>query len=72
MPFGRRQLGAGVAAVLGEVELAAGRQRRRRHVVGAPPDLHLVLAVLRRRLGLVQPGEAAVVALVEAPVLLRR
>ena len=42
--------------------------RRRRHVVAAPPDLHLVGAVLRRWSRPCPCPEVAVVALVEPPV----
>ena len=51
---------AGVARVV-------ERQRRRRHVIRAAPDLHLPLAVLLGGLRLVQALQRAVVALVEPP-----
>jgi hypothetical protein len=44
----------------------------RRNVVAAAPDLHLLLAVLGRGLGLVEALQGAVVALVEAPALVHR
>ena len=58
----------GVAAVAVGVVRVVGRDRRRPDVVAAPPDEHLLLAVLLGRLGLVPAGEVAVVALVEPPV----
>ena len=58
-----------VARIVSRVPLVVGRQRRRRDVVAAAPDLHLLLAVLRRGLRLVQPLQRAVVALVQPPVL---
>jgi hypothetical protein len=67
--LGRRNGDPGVARIAGEIERAARFQHRRRGVEAAAPDLHLVLAVLGRRLGLVQPGKPAVVTLVQAPVL---
>ncbi len=67
--LGVRQDGAGIAAVLGEVELAAGGQGRRRHVIGAAPHMHLVRPMLGRGLRLVEPGEAAIMTLVQPPVL---
>src|SRR6185503_433072 len=45
-------------------------ERRRRDVVAAPPDLDLRVAVLRRRLGLVQALQGAVVTLIETPASL--
>jgi hypothetical protein len=59
----------GIAAV---AALAAGvtrLQRRRRGVVAAAPDEHLRITVLRGHVGLVQALQAAVVALVQAPVV---
>ena len=50
------------------VERVVVGDRRRRHVVAAAPDLHLVGAVALGRLLLVAAGEVAVVALVEPPV----
>src|SRR3546814_3042614 len=67
--FGRRDIDAGVARVARQVPWRAGFERRRRDVEAAAPDLHLIITVLRRGLGLVEPGEAAIVALVEPPVL---
>lgn len=40
---------------------------RRWGIEGAPPDLHLSLAVLGCRLCLVQPSQASVVALIKPP-----
>ena len=54
--------------VVGVVLLHLGRG----HVKGAPPDLDLLLAVLGRRLRLVEAGQPAVVALVQPPRLLHR
>ena len=45
------------------------RERRRWNVVTPPPDLDLVLAVLRGGLGLVQALKCPVVPLVQPPVL---
>ncbi len=70
--LGRRRDHAAVAPVGGEIVLAAGRQRRRRNVIGAAPDQDLFGAVPLGRLGLVEAGEAAVVALVQPPILLGR
>ncbi|CUN74125.1 Uncharacterised protein [Collinsella aerofaciens] len=53
-------LGVGVATV-------ARLERRRAHVEGAAPDEHLLVAVLRRGIGLVETLQRAVVALVELP-----
>lgn len=50
----------------------AGLHGRRRRVKAAAPNLHLLLAVLGRRLGLVQTGQTAVVAFVQAPRLVDR
>src|SRR5262245_57352411 len=47
--------------------VVAWRERRRRNVVTAPPDLRLRLAVLRGGLGLVQSLQGAVVPLVQPP-----
>lgn len=51
----------------GSVEVVVRVHGWRWDVIGAPPDLHLRLAVFGRRLGLVEPREAAVVALVQTP-----
>lgn len=53
-------LGVGVA-------LVARLERRRADVEGAAPDEHLLVAVLRRGIGLVETLQRAVVALVELP-----
>ena len=45
---------------------------RRAHIVAAPPDFHLALAVLADGFGLVHPLEVAVQPLVERLVLLDR
>src|SRR5688572_24664082 len=42
-------------------------QQAGRNIVAAPPDQDLFLAILRRRLGLVQPFQRAVVSLVQQP-----
>ena len=65
-------MGPGVARVVGRVAGVGRIHRRRRDVVGAAPDLDLLLAVLGRGLGLVQALQRAVVALVEAPALVHR
>ena len=70
--FGLRDGDAGVAAVLAEVVGAAGFERGRGDVEAAAPDVDLLVAVLRRRLRLVETGEAAIMAFVEAPVLFDR
>jgi len=67
--FGVRQNRAGVAAVASEIELAVMAERRRRHVIGPAPDLHLLLPVLLGGFGLVEPGQAAIVTFVQPPVL---
>ena len=67
--LGRGDRDAGVARVGGEIEFARRLQHRRRNVEAAAPDLDLLVAVLGRGLGLVEPGEPAIVALVEPPVL---
>ena len=63
---------AEIARLRGIIELAAGLQGRRRDVIGAAPDMDLLVAMLGRGLGLVEPGQAAIVALIEPPVLLDR
>jgi hypothetical protein len=70
--LGIRNVLTGVTGIGVEIPLAALFQRRRGDVVDAAPDLDLILAVKLRGLGLVQPGQAAVVALVQPPVLDRR
>ena len=67
--FGVRDGLPRIARVAGEIPLAAGCQRRGRNVVAASPDQDLGLAMRRRRLGLVQARQAAVVALIQAPVV---
>ncbi len=47
-----------VAPVVAGEALVIGSERGRRDVVAAAPDLHLVLAELGRRLGLVEPLQA--------------
>mmetsp|Transcript_68536 Transcript_68536/g.201160 ORF Transcript_68536/g.201160 Transcript_68536/m.201160 type:complete len:296 (+) Transcript_68536:164-1051(+) len=66
------RLQVGVLRVLGGVVLALRVDLRRRHVEAAAPHQHLVRAVLLHGLLLVQAGEAAVHALVQAPGLLHR
>ena len=70
---GRQLLGRHLRVARIEARMArvVRAQRRRRHVVAAPPDLHLRGAVLRDGLRLVEALQRAVVALVEAPVALR-
>ncbi len=70
--LGRWNGDARIAAVLAQVELAARFQHRRRNVEAAAPDLDLRVAMLGRRLRLVQAGQPAIVTLVQAPVLLHR
>jgi uncharacterized protein DUF4139 len=62
--FGPQLRVAGVAP--GPALVVAG-EGRRRDVVAAPPDLHLLFAVLLHGLGLVEALQGAVHALVEAP-----
>ena len=72
--FGQRHLVGLQARVARVAALAARiiqRERRRRGVVAAAPDQHLLVAVLLGRFGLVQALQRAVVALVQAPVLHR-
>src|SRR3546814_10404884 len=57
------------ARVARQVPFRAGCERRRRDVKAAAPDLDLIVAMLRRGLGLVEPGEPAIVTFIEAPVL---
>jgi len=56
-----------VAAIKAGVTRVVIVQRWGRHVVGSPPDVHLLFAVARRGLCLVEPLQGAVVALVQAP-----
>ncbi len=51
----------------GGVEVVLGVHGWRWDVIGASPDLHLRLAVFGRRLRLVEPRQATVVALVQTP-----
>lgn len=53
-------LGVGIARV-------ARLEHRRTDIEGAAPDEHLLVAVLRRGIGLVETLQRAVVALVELP-----
>ena len=55
----------GVPPIARGMTRIVGRQRRRRDVVAAAPDLDLRFAVLRSRFGLVQPLQRAVVPLVQ-------
>ena len=64
-----RNIDPGIAAVGADLVRARGVQRRRRNVERAAPDLDLRLADPRDRLGLVEPGQPAIVALVQSPVL---
>ena len=69
--LGRRQVGRReprVARIARRMPRVVVRERRRRDVVAAPPDLRLRLAVLRGGLRLVQALQRAVVALVQPPV----
>src|SRR5471032_251300 len=73
--FGQRDLRlvqAGVARVVEGGAVVARFQRRRRRVVAAAPYQHLVVAVLGGGFALVQALQGAVVALVQAPVVLDR
>ena len=64
-----RHVDAGIAAVAADVVRAVGGQRRRRDVERAAPDLDLLGADLVDHLLLVEAGQPAIMALVEAPVL---
>ena len=57
----------GVADVAALAARIARLERRRRGVVAAPPDQHLLVAVLLGGLALVEALQPAIVALVEAP-----
>ena len=73
--FGQRHLRRrelGVAQVAAFAARIVGVEQRRRHVVAAAPDQHLLVAVLLGHVGLVQALQRAVVALVQAPVVLHR
>ncbi len=71
--LGRRQIvDARIARVVRRVARVGRLQRGRRDVVAATPDLDLVRAVLGRRLRLVEPGQRAIVTLVQAPRALDR
>jgi hypothetical protein len=47
-------------------------QRRRRHVIGTPPDFHLLLAMLGAVSALFSPVSPPIVPLVEPPGFLHR
>mmetsp|Transcript_62039 Transcript_62039/g.146951 ORF Transcript_62039/g.146951 Transcript_62039/m.146951 type:complete len:261 (+) Transcript_62039:2422-3204(+) len=73
--FGQRDVGGVQAAVAAVAAFAArvGRlQGRRRGVVAAAPDQHLLVAVLLGHVGLVQALQRAVVAFVQAPGVAHR
>ncbi len=68
--FGRGQVGRRqrrVARVPSRMSRVVRLERRWRHVVAAPPDLRLRLAVFCGRLRLVEPLQRAVVPLVQPP-----
>ena len=67
--LGRGHGHPGIAAVIAQIIGAASLQRWRRDVKAAAPDFDLLLARLRHGLGFVQAGQAAVVTLVQSPVL---
>src|SRR6185436_18304052 len=58
---------AGIARVEARMTRILERERGRRNVVAAAPDLHLRLAVLLHGLRLVEPLQRPVVAFVETP-----
>src|SRR5437762_2729933 len=66
------RIDAGVARVEARVARIVARERRRRNVVAAAPDLHLILAVAGGGLGLVEPLQRSVVTLVQPPAPLDR
>ena len=59
----------GIAQIARRMTCIVHIERRRRHIVGAAPQVHLLIAEFRRRLCLVQALQGAVVTLVQAPVL---
>src|SRR5690606_4908557 len=59
-----------VAGVMARMPRIVRLERGRRHVVAAAPDLDLLRAVLRRRFGLVEALQRAVMALAQAPMAL--
>ena len=67
-----RNVDPGIAAVIANAVGAVGLERGRGDVERAAPDLDLLGADAGDRLGLVEPGQAAVMAFVEAPVLRHR
>src|SRR5207253_2353196 len=66
------RIDAGVARVKARVARIVARKRRRRNVVAAAPDLHLILTVAGGGLGLVEPLQRSVVTLVQPPGALDR
>jgi hypothetical protein len=70
--IGERHLDAGVAGILRFVPRIASLERGRARIVAAAPREHLGLAVFPGHVGLVQPLQRAVVALVQAPALFLR
>src|SRR5262249_56273838 len=67
--FRFRYLDPGIAAITAHAVGVVVRQRRRRNVVGPAPDLDLLGSDLVDHLLLVEPGEPAIVALIQPPVL---
>src|SRR5688572_621745 len=65
--FGRGNGDPGIARIGGQIVRPAGLEHRRRHVEAAAPHPDLLVAVPGRGLGLVEPGEPAIVPLVEPP-----
>src|SRR5262249_35296557 len=73
--FGQRNLFGferSVSRVFGRVARVVGRERRGRGVITASPDVWLLDTVSRRRLGLVESLQRAVVSLVLPPRFIDR
>ena len=54
----------GIASVAAEIPFAARLRRWRRRVKATPPDLHLLIPVLSRHIGVIKSGESAVMTFV--------
>src|SRR5690242_2213901 len=73
--FGAGQLRgaqAGVTRVRARIARVRELQRRRRNIVAAAPDEHLLIAELARHFGLVEALQRAVVPFIEAPAPVHR
>src|SRR3569623_688454 len=58
--LGRRDRDPRIAAIVAQIVRAARFERRRRDVEAAPPDMHLFVAIPRRGLRLVAPGQPTI------------